>query len=152
MGKFFRISIYKEAAFADFATDEAEGTVPTRSFGFIDTADNTLENNSPGPYQTRFIRVTNVHHRLNPANAVTYDLYLYATVDGAANSMQLMMDKFYDSNEHTPNCADDTEYLYECDRVAHLCNPALIYYVIDWSAAPGDTTGFIEVCGERDEL
>ena len=150
MGKFFRIRIYKEGAFAAFATDEAYGTVPTRSFGFVDGAANTLEENSPGPPNSHFVRITNVHHRLNPTNAVTYDLYLYGAADGGANSYELESDKFYDSNEVIADCVDDTEYLYECDRTAFLGTGGLIYYVIDWSAAPGDTTGFIEVCGERD--
>ena len=151
MSKHFRIRVYSEEALAAFAVDEAYGTVPTRSFGYVDGAANTAEENSPGPPQAHFVRITNIHWRLNPANAVTYDLYLYATIDGAVNTYQLESDKFFDSErEVVADCADDVEYLYECDRVTHLCNGGLIYYVINWSAAPGDTTGYIEVCGERD--
>ena len=150
MSKFFRIRVYSEEALAAFAVDEAYGTVPTRSFGYVSAALTTLDANAPGPYRTAACRITNVHFRLNPTNAVTYDLYLYGSADGAVNTYQLESDKFFDSNEILANMADDIEYLREVDRVAWLDDPARIWYVIDWSAAPGDTTGYIEVCGERD--
>ena len=151
MGKFFRIRIFGEAALGAFATDEAYGSVPTRTLGFTDGVVSTLSHGAPGPGHTGFVRVTNVHHSLTPTNAVTYRLYIYSSNDGAANSRELESDKIYDSTEHAVNCIAATEYLREVDRTTFLTDHGTLHYVIDWSAAPGNTAGYIEVCGERDD-
>ena len=106
----------------------------------------------PGPIGEKFARVTNIHFRLVPTNAVTYQIYLYSDNLGAANSGQLEMNKFFDSvAEIGAACAADTEYLREVDRTVYLSNVlGDLFYVITWSGAPGATAGYIEVCGERD--
>jgi len=48
--------------------------------------------------------------------------------------------------------ADDTDYdRAELTIPMNLLVPGALYYSIDWSAAPGNTTGFIDVSGVKHE-
>ena len=140
MGKFFKARL-ASGVLAALAVDEAYGTEPTRSF-------RAMSYTAPGPIHTGFVRVTDIKHRLLPTNAVTYELYLYS---GLGNQWYLLEpNKFSDSTEYVAACVADVEYHREVDRVIYLEEPGTIYYVINWSAAPGNTSGYIQVCGERD--
>ena len=144
MGKFFKVGIFKEATWVGFSTSAAYGTVPVYSV-------QALSAEIPGPVKAGFSRVTDVHFRLNPTNAVTYRIYMYSDNNGIADSMELELSKFYDSTEHIANCVGDTEYLREVDRTIYRSNVfGRVYFVITWSASPGNTTGYISVEGERD--
>jgi hypothetical protein len=90
--------------------------------------------------------IKRIHYRLNPTAAVTYILRLWRgsrAADYESNSLMLY--------ESPALQADDTDY----DRVADLEIPFVlqapggIYYSIEWTGAPGNTTGFIDVTGEK---
>ena len=144
MGKFFRYRVVSEAAYANFAVDQAYGIAPTRDMG-----GSTVDLEAIGPVSIGFARITNIHFKLVPTNAVTYNLYLYQNSGGAG--VQVESNKFFDSvSEIGANIVGNVEYLREVDRTVYIEFPGYVWYIIDWSAAPGDTTGYIEVCGERD--
>jgi hypothetical protein len=46
---------------------------------------------------------------------------------------------------------DDTDYDREVEIPFVLETPGSLWYSIDWTAAPGNTTGFIEASGEKEE-
>jgi len=89
-----------------------------------------------------------VHWRLNPSNAVTYQLYLFS--DAVADNYGSEMAKIFDSTDVVALGADDTEYDAEVTTPFKLASPGKIYYLITWSGAPGDTLGYIEASGERE--
>ena len=103
-------------------------------------------------------RLITVRWYMNPTNAVTYDLYLF---DGAyADDLESNMHLIFDSNDTIANCADSVTYQQtNMNRVfrltwvnANITTKSRMYYLIDWSGAPGDTSGFISVEGERESM
>ena len=104
------------------------------------------------PGTSQKFRVTAIRFYLSPANAVTYQLYLlkHDTNPGGATPLQAREDLIYDSGAAM---AKDTEYFVIAGGMlpveVHLGDTAKLYYMIDWSAAPGDTTGFITVTGDK---
>lgn len=84
-----------------------------------------------------------IHYRLNPTNAVTFILRLWhfaMAADYTSNRCLLY--------ESPPLQADDTDY----DRAEliipfYLYVPGWLWYSIEWTGAPGNTTGFISVSG-----
>lgn len=150
MGKHFRLGAYTETDLAAFNTSAAYGSVPVFNFGVYPTP---VRVSVPGPIGEKFARVRNIHFKLVPTNAVTFQLYLYSDNLGAANSQQLEMNKFYDSVRDVPiaQCVANTEYHMDCDRTVYLSSDfGNVYFVLVWSGAPGATAGYIEVSGERD--
>lgn len=89
--------------------------------------------------------VHRIHYRLNPTNAVTYTLRIWvynSTDDYYSNACMI-----YESPSAQ---ADDTDYdRCELNIPFILALSGRMYYSIDWSGTPGNTTGFIEVAGER---
>lgn len=89
-------------------------------------------------------KILRIHYRLNPTNAVTYTLRLYASAlaaDYASNNTLLY--------ESAALRADDTDYDV-CEIVIpfRLDALAVMYFALEWTGAPGVTAGFIRVEGE----
>jgi len=115
-----------------FETDKAETDTPTTS---IDSE-----------YKMRVGKINRVHWRLNPTNAVTYDLYIFG--DALAADYASQAEKLFDSNDVVADCADDTEYdATGLDIPFRLRTPGEWWYNTDWSGAPGNTTGYLCIEG-----
>ena len=145
MVSWFKQGLLADAAGGDVETDEAAGSTPTRSFG-SDEGDATA--NAMMPWMG-WGEVNRVHFYLAPANAVTYRLQIYEASEAAHN----MYHKIFDTIEvEAGGCVAATEYdAHELVRPFFVRAPRF-YYVIDWSGAPGNTTGFISVEGKREQL
>jgi hypothetical protein len=126
-----------------FETDQAFGTTPTLTM--------SLTNNSVIPI-SKFL-LTEVNYQLDPTNAVTYQLYLLEAA--SADDYQSAGDVIFDSGAAQ---ADNTHYLwvqggsgtttsYKLPRIVNLSVVNTLYYMIDWSGAPGDTKGYIKIRG-----
>lgn len=133
----FKYSELQEAAAAaKFNTDQTKTDTPTLKLNDVRVPD-TLKSGI----------IKRIHYRINPANAVTYTLRIWAAA----------IDNDYESNlnllyESPSGQVDDEDY----DR-SELSIPFVLaaegdmYYSIDWSAASGNVQGFIEVSGETFE-
>jgi hypothetical protein len=89
--------------------------------------------------------INRIHYRLNPTNAVTYILRLWwgSVAPDYASNIRLLY-------ESPALQADDTDYdRADLEIPFILCEPGLLYYSIEWTGAPGNTTGFIDVSGEK---
>jgi len=112
------------------------------------TAQPTLNlNSSINPETIKSGRVKRIHFQLKPTNAVTYTLRLYSyNIDGTTNPYELNSCLIFESSSLR---ASDVEYdLNELDIPFMLASEDTMYYAIEWSGAPGDTLGFIQVSGE----
>jgi hypothetical protein len=132
--------VYRElkevAAAGQFDTDQAKTDTPTLTFATYRNPD-TLKSGM----------INRIHYRLNFANAVTYQLRLWAAAIAADYESNLNM--LY---EGAAAQADDTDYdITELDIPFILAAEGLMYYSIDWTAACGNIQGFIEVSGETYE-
>lgn len=119
-----------------FEDDQDKVTQPTR---LVDTfiADPTMVKGI----------IKRIHYRFNPTNAVTYVLRLWRAAP--VNPYELNLAMLYESPALQ---ADDTDYdRAELTIPMNLLVPGELYYSIDWSAAPGNTTGFIDVSGVKHE-
>lgn len=108
-----------------------------------------------GPEHVHRGTITRIHLRLIPTNAVTFQIAFYGCRDGAAGTNQLESDKLFDSTWQVGGSPDplvaDTEYVWDCLCTPFcLCALSRIYYNIAWSAAPGNTVGYISVEGRRE--
>ena len=89
--------------------------------------------------------IRRIHVRLNPTNAVTYTLRIWRRA--AAGDMESDMYMLYES---ASGLVDDTDYDF-----AELAIPfsleamGTLYFGVEWSAAAGNTNGFIAVSGDR---
>ena len=98
------------------------------------------------PATATAISVESIRYYMNPTAAVTYELYLLegAQADAVTRYSQLVFDS-------EAAQADDTIYLVSRgDKLPHIINletAGRLYYMLDWSAAPGNTPGFIVVRG-----
>lgn len=114
--------------------------------------------NVPNIKPTRF-KLTEVKFYMNPTNAVTYRLYL---LEGpTADDVTQASDVVFDSGAAK---ADSTEYIYRegCTGswaglttvdgtlpiIVDLHIAGRLYYMVDWSGAPGDTPGYIKCRGK----
>jgi hypothetical protein len=91
--------------------------------------------------------IKRIHYRLNPTNAVTFTLRLWRATK--ANPYELNLAMLYESPAAQ---VDDTDYDRNGDEIDipfSLETPGQLYFSIDWSGAPGNTTGFISVEGEK---
>jgi hypothetical protein len=90
-------------------------------------------------------KINRIHYRLKPTNAVTYVLRIWRAAragDYESNSVMLY--------ESPPTQASDVDYdKGELEIPFVLSTPGTMYYSIEWSGAPGNTVGFIDVTGER---
>lgn len=102
------------------------------------------------PPWAKAVRITKVHFMMNPTAAETYQLYLYERATAVALTQQ--MDLIYTSGA---GMADSVEYIetggasakVPVDAFLHQNYPSTIYFLLDWTGAPGATTGFIELRG-----
>jgi hypothetical protein len=88
--------------------------------------------------------ILRIHYRLNPTAAVTYTLRLWRST--GVDPYELNLYLLYESPAAQ---ADDTDYDREVRIPMTLWLPGVLYYSIEWTGAPGNTTGFIEVTGEK---
>jgi len=90
-------------------------------------------------------RINRIHYRLNPTNAVTYTLRLWRA--GAAPDYESNLNMLWES---PPLQVDDTDYDRAELNIPFSCaTPGALYFSIDWTGAPGNTLGFIDVSGEK---
>lgn len=133
------------AADAALGVDQAMGTTPTLSI----TLTSTMPNKAVGKFL-----LEDVHYYLNPTNAVTYTLYLLEATN--ADDTESSSDVVFES---ATGQADSTRYLhrqggfvttasYKLPCIVELETPNTLYYMIDWSGAPGSITGYIKVRGQ----
>lgn len=120
-----------------FETDQPLGTTPTLSMTTL-------------PATAKYARIDSVKYQMTPTNVVTYELYLLE--DAQADDQRSESDVFFDSGAAQ---ASGSVYINtgggstpKLPIVVNLGTVATIYYMIDWSAAPGDTTGYIKISGE----
>lgn len=119
-----------------FETDQALGSGAAPSL-YIDI--------SPENPPHRFVMDT-VRYYMHPENAVTYQLYLLESP--RSDIIEQYSDVVFDSGAAQ---ADDT--IYMCVRgdklpiTVDLTRVGRLYYMLDWSGAPGNTKGFIQVRG-----
>ena len=92
-------------------------------------------------------RLTSVKYYLVPANAVTYKLYLYD--EAVAGTYDARVARVFETDSGK---AASTTYLEVGSNKlpidVHLSELGKLYFGINWSAAPGNTTGFIQIRGE----
>jgi len=141
MGLFYQGRPLLKQSFRYWRTDEdgADDIFETDQ-AFTDTFTLVLAGDPIDLASGRFLTVT---YSLTPTNAVTYQLFLagWANADNVLQASQTI----YAS---AAGKASGTFYQYEIDVVIDLITPGVIYYAIDWSGAPGNTSGFIWVSGE----
>ena len=145
----FRINAYYEATSAQLSTDSTVDNKPTLNIG--------AAQGNKGAFYARNGTITTIAIRLNPTNAVTYDFELIQDDAGANNSYQLRADNLFKSWDNAildvADCGDDTEYKWEGLDIPFSL-PAIhagdFWFNIDWSGAPGDTTGYIMIGGWRE--
>lgn len=100
-----------------------------------------------------------VQYFMNQTGAVTYQLYLLE--DSSADDVQQYTDLVFFS----PAAQADSVFYsyrtsgvqagiavaeavqYKLPRIVELATAGKLYYMIDWSGAPGDTPGFIKIKG-----
>ena len=88
--------------------------------------------------------IKRIHYRLNPTNAETYTLRIWSTA--VAADYESNMNMLYESPSAQ---ADDEDYdRCELDIPLKLVYPAKIWFSLEWTGAPGTTSGFIVVSGE----
>lgn len=132
-----------------FETDQA----------ITDTATLTIDVtcNLPNVVPSRFW-VDEVRFMMNPTAAETYTLYLLEgpTVDDSTQHSDIFFETpaaLVDSTEYVwrqggmgsfPNLAT-ADYTLPC--IVDLHTPGKIYYILDWTGAPGDTLGYIKIKG-----
>lgn len=82
---------------------------------------------------------------MEPTAAETYQLYLLR--GAAADDITQRSYVIYDSGALM---AGDTWYHdFRLKKPFKLVGKGLLYYILDWSGAPGNTLGFIEASGEQ---
>ena len=143
----FKICVFYEATHARLSTDTATDAKPTLTIGM------TNGDEGAGPWRMGVLKTVGV--RLNPTNAVTYTIEFYQDDSGATSSYQLRADCLFKSHDNAiadiAAAADDTEYVWhDINRYFYLTDIGDFFMGIDWSAAPGDTTGMVVLEGERE--
>tara|TARA_Y100000310_G_scaffold331094_1_gene404054 strand:+ start:5025 stop:5900 length:876 start_codon:yes stop_codon:yes gene_type:complete len=120
-----------------FETDQAMGATPTLSM-------------TGTPATTGKAIIHTIKHQIIPTNAVTYQLYLLE--DAQANDERQESDIIYDSGSGIASGTVTTEIeggsSPKLPIEINLATNAKIYYMVDWSGAPGNTAGYIKVYGE----
>lgn len=142
-GRWRRYSIFNFAqlneagASAEFETNQAKTDTPT-----LMLLDVRAVTGAAGAVLKSGI-IHRIHHRLNPTNAVTYTLRLWQAAIAAdyASNMNMLY-------ESPPLRADDTDYdVGELMIPFVLAETGNLYYSVEWTGAPGTTTGFVAVSG-----
>jgi len=134
-----------------FETDQALGDTPTLS----------LTITAPTGIPVKRFLLEEVCYYMDPTNGVTYQLLLLeaATADNVEQLQDLVFfspaaqaDAVCYKYNNLGYCADvastTAEVLqYKLPCVVELTDTNKLYYMLDWSGAPGDTKGFIKVRG-----
>jgi len=131
-----------------FETDQALTDTPTLSIALSTTSELRIN---------KFLLESVVYY-MNQTNAVTYTLYLFEAAN--ADNVQNLADLVFQSPAAQ---ADSTLYWYQngysgtpdtiatldasLPKVCKLGTPNKLYYLLNWSGAPGNTPGFIVVRG-----
>lgn len=134
-----------------FTTDQSWGATPTLSM--------TVTSSLPNVAVKKF-RLEQVQYQLNPTNTVTYELFLLEASN--ADNYESASDLVFDSGSAQ---ADDKKYIhvqggysedgasgstkqgFKLPIIVELEEEGKLYYMINWSAAPATTLGFIKVRG-----
>jgi len=132
-----------------FETDQAVTDTPTL---LMDISTSTGEDVS------RF-EMTSIKFMINPTNAVTYQLFLLE--DAQATDPVSASHIIFDS---AAAMVDSTVYEYRegvtgslpglttvdgtLPHIVNLVTANTMYYMLDWSGAPGDTLGYIKIRGK----
>lgn len=115
---------------AKLSTDKSKTDTPTQ---YIDAT---------SPKGLYMGRIKEIGYRINPANAVTYTLLIFESADAADYALNSRM--LYESAAAR---LDDTDYRIECDIPFILDVAGRFYIATDWTAAAGNTTGYIRIAG-----
>jgi hypothetical protein len=128
---------------AGFTTDSDWDDAPIRSIGpGADAAVTGYGLSSPSHVRRGILK--KLMWRLNYPNAVTYRLVFYDDRTGGDQTYQQRARVIFDSDEVAAACADDVPYVAtELDRPFNLEDVGDYLFNIDWSAAPGNTLGYI---------
>jgi len=135
-GSIFMYTKLDEAGAADFfETSQVKTDTPTLLFDILSHP--TMKSGI----------IHRIHYRLNPTAAVTYILRIWRAAAPADYESNVNM--LYES---PPLQADDTDY----DRAElvipfWLWTPGVMFYSIEWTGAPGNTSGFISVSGVKED-
>jgi hypothetical protein len=133
VGQIFQLRKYDE---------DGSGGDLVNSYAKTDTPVKTL-NTVHFPATLQQGRIFRIHYRIKPTNAATYTLRLYAA--SFALDYKSNMRMLYESPALQ---ASDTDYdRTELDIPFRLDDQSVMYFALEWSAAPGVTLGFIEVSG-----
>jgi hypothetical protein len=118
----------------DFETDQAITDTPTLTITCSD------------PTCSRFL-MTEVMYYMNPTAAETYEMYLLeeANADDVISLSKIV----FDSEDAR---VDSQVYIAapgqgKLPKIVDLTVPGLLYYLMAWTGAPGNTPGFIKVRG-----
>jgi len=129
---------YASSASNYFETDQALGDTPTL----------TLDGMVPNWAQK--FRIDTLKFQITPTNAVTYQLYLLE--DAQAVDERSESDVIFDSGA---GMVGGTHYIVvpgglpvKLPITVFLATAATLYYMVDWSAAPGDSIGYIKALGQ----
>ena len=137
-GRMFYAELVEYAVGADnfFEADQAMGDIPTLHFD--------------GLPAVLHLRINTIKHQMNPTAAVTYQLYLLERASG--DDEQQESDIIFDSGV---GMVGGTIYMVVPGGAparlpvdVRLDDPGEIWYMLDWSAAPGNTGGYIKIYGE----
>jgi len=118
-----------------FETSQIKTVLPTFMF-----------NQGRDPIDLKEGQVNRIRLRLNPTNAVTYTFRLWrAAVNGAVTPYLQELACIYEMDFVG---ADDIAYTIVMERPLRLAVAGQLWYSIEWTGAPGNTPGSIEVQGE----
>jgi len=119
-----------------FETEQVWGTLPTLSF--------------VGAPAVLHIRIHTIKHQITPDGAQTYKLWLLERASD--NDEQSESDIIYASEDAVTAgeivCVVPGGSPAKLPIDVKLGTAGTIYYIIDWSAAPGNSSGYIKVYGE----
>lgn len=144
-----KITLDGAAAGVYFETDQALGDTPTLMMNITD---------SIGTPVKKFL-LEEVCYYMNQTNAVTYQLYLLE--DASADNVQQYTDLVfwspaaqadtvcytYRNSGYAATITTAEVAQYKLPRLVELATAGKLYYMLDWSGAPGVTPGFIKVKG-----
>jgi len=130
------IEEYTSGAPGYFETDQAWGTTPTLSF--------------VGNPAVQHVMIHTIKYQITPTNAVTYQLWLLEAASAVDEQAEAEIIFASDAGQ-----VGGTIYHWvaggspaKLPIIARLTTAGTIYYMIDWSAAPGNSSGYIRVYGE----
>ena len=129
-----------QSADSGLATDTAIGEMPVTWVDLkpLDNEENKVVKN---------LRLTSVKYYLVPTNAVTYELSIYKeAVAGTYDARAACV--FESGSGKAASTLYQTIGANMLPVNVHLADLGKLYFGINWSAAPGDTTGLVQICGE----